>query len=272
MRICVLAFDGLEYDLVVKWRLRHLMQKYYGAYKSLVNPKYGKPYTPTCWASFISGKPMEEHKVTTWWSWGAILEKLRYFPPFVWVKGKRKILMRLGIRPKLRTLPSYITTIFDVIKPSVALFIPSYNEPIEFRNMYDDAAKKGLKELEKTIWAIHEIRKNIFFEYLDKDDWRLLMCWFDLADMIAHLYSSRRSKLRLMKAYFELNNIAKKVRERIGDDVAVLIVSDHGIQKLPDGSIDHSNHGFWSLNVKPPFTPKEIIDFYKLVIELAKRR
>lgn len=40
MRICILAFDGLEYDLVIKWRMKALMQEYYGKYNSPISPTF----------------------------------------------------------------------------------------------------------------------------------------------------------------------------------------------------------------------------------------
>ncbi|MCD6369528.1 MAG: alkaline phosphatase family protein [Thermoproteales archaeon] len=271
MKICILAFDGLEYEFVVKWKLKNLLQEYHGTYKALINPKYDKPHTPTCWASFITGKSLEEHGVTHWWRWNSLLERLRYIPPFIWIKGKRDILMKIGIKPTLRTIPENLSTIFDAVKPSVPLFIPSYNEPVKIHYMYVEASKKGLNEIVKCVWKVHKLRKDVLFKHLKNNEWKLLMCWFDLADLMSHLYTPK-TRFHLLKAYLELNSIAGEVRKRIDNDTAVLIVSDHGIEIEKNGSVDHSEHGFWSLNVKPPFKPRDITDFYKLILELTGER
>jgi len=267
MRVCVLAFDGLEYELVVRWKLKHLMQKYYGKHESVVNPEKGKPYTPTCWATFITGRPYEEHHVNTWTRWGnRIIDRVRYYSPFIWIKNKRKILMKLGIKPKTRSIPDNITTIFDVIKPSIALFIPSYNEPLGLRQRALNKINKGINEYIKAIWELHNYRKREFFKHLTNNEWKLIMCWFDLADLISHAYTPN-TKLQLLKTYYELNGLAKRVSEQVGSESALLIVSDHGFD-LSRG--DHSFHGFWSLNVKPPFEPRKITNFYKLIIKLVE--
>jgi len=245
MRVCVLAIDGLEYSLLLKWRLKHLVQEYYGRHVSPVDPGHGKPMTPTCWASFITGKPPEVHGVRTFTSWGRLIDKIRFCPPFAWVKGKRRLLMKLGIRPSPRTVPRNIRTIFDVVKPSIPLFIPSYNEPVGLRDKF---LRAGEGEFLKKLWDVHR---------------------YNLVDIASHACASPRHKIVLLRAYLEFNKMAREVRERIGSSTALLIVSDHGFERKADGSFDHSNYGFWSLNVKPPFRPRRITDFYNLILELA---
>jgi len=268
VRVCVLAIDGLEYSLVLKWKLKHLMQEYFGRHVSPIDPEHGKPMTPMCWASFITGKPPKVHGVRTFTRWGIrFIDKIRFYPPFTWIKGKRRLLMKLGIKPKPSGIPKNIKTIFDVVKPSIPLFIPSYNEPVELRDKFLHA-RKG--EFLKKLWDVHRYRKEVFFRYLRGSEWKLLMCWFDLVDMASHAYINPRHKLVLMRVYLEANKLAREVREIVGRDTAVLVASDHGFEKKPDGSFDHSNYGFWSLNVEPPFRPRKITDFYNLILEVVR--
>ena len=71
-RAFILALDGLEYELVVRWNLRQLMQKTFGKYSI---PKYYMheteegltPYTPIIWVSFLTGKHPKEHNIKSMW-------------------------------------------------------------------------------------------------------------------------------------------------------------------------------------------------------------
>lgn len=53
----ILGLDGLDPDLVERWRLRWFMQKSYGRhYVGFLKTKY----TPIAWACFVTGKNVEE--------------------------------------------------------------------------------------------------------------------------------------------------------------------------------------------------------------------
>jgi len=267
-KILILAFDGLEYNLVKKWGLTNLMQEYYGKYEAPISPRYRKPHTPSAWASFITGKDVESHHVDDWWTWGRLLDWLRYKPPFKWIKGKKMLLKKLGIKPRPATINKQ-NTIFDVIKPSVALFIPTFSEPFEIRYELSNAFNRGLDAYIKKIWEVHKFREHEFLKCLDKD-WKLCMCWFDLADLLGHIFIVK-NPLKLLKGYLELNKIAKIARSRLNKTI-ILIVSDHGMEPQPDGTGDHTGYGFWSLNVKPPFKPGKITDFYGMILKMIEHK
>ncbi|RLE63016.1 MAG: hypothetical protein DRJ38_08575 [Thermoprotei archaeon] len=265
MRICILAFDGLEYDLVIRWRMKALMQEYYGKYNSPISPTFKKPHTPSAWASFITGKTIEEHGIDGWWTWGRFLDWLRFKPPLRYIKNKSKFLRKIGIRPKLHSIEE-VHTIFNVIKPSIPLFIPSFTEPVHFHYELADAIRESINAYVKKVWEIHRYRKKIFLECLNKD-WKLLMAWFDLADLLGHVFI-KKNPIKLFKGYKELNDIASLARSKLAN-TAILIVSDHGMKPQPKGTGDHSRYGFWSLNVEPPFKPEKITDFYRLIIKIV---
>lgn len=268
MNVLILAFDALEYDIVVGMKLKPLMQEYYGRYEAVTSPRYGKPHTPSAWTTIITGRSPEEHGIDYWWTYGRFLDWLRTKPPLVWIKNKRRILWKLGLKPRVpdkRDLK--FKTIFDLVDRSVALFVPGYNEPVWPHEKLNEAFRKGLREYVKTIWEIHEWRKRVFFEKLG-GDWELFMAWFDLADLLGHVCITK-CRTEFLKAYIELSKIAKKVRDMYRNkDVFILILSDHGMKPVPDGTGDHSSYGFWSANKKPPFTPRKATDFYKLVEEV----
>lgn len=176
MKVLILGFDGLEYDLVVKWKLKHLMQTRYGKYTAVRSPKYGKPHTPSAWTTIITGKTPEEHGIDDWWTYGRILDWLRTKPPLVWIKNKRRILWKLGLKPRLPNKRDLkVKTIFDLTKKSIPLFIPAYNEPVEPHEKLKAAFKKGLNEYIKAIWEIHNWRKNVFLQKLKNNEWELFM-------------------------------------------------------------------------------------------------
>jgi hypothetical protein len=265
LRVLILAFDALEYDLVVKWRLKQLMQMRYGKYEAAKSPRYGKPHTPSAWMTIITGVPPEVHGIDDWWTYGRILDWLRTKPPFVWIKNKRRILWKLGLRPRILDKRDIrVKTIFDLTPKSIALFIPGYSEPTIFREKLNDALHSGVKEYIKTIWWIHEVRKREFFKRLDKD-WELFMAWFDIADLLGHTCIVK-CRLELFKAYLDLVKIVNRAKKMLDDEVFILIMSDHGMKPMPDGTGDHSDHGFWSINRDWEwFNPVKATDFYPLV-------
>jgi predicted AlkP superfamily pyrophosphatase or phosphodiesterase len=271
-RILILAYDGLEYDLVEKWNLRNLMQKTHGKFDAPISPKFGKPHTPSAWASFITGKKIEEHGIDGWWTYGKFLDWLGYKPPLRWIKNKRRVLWKLGIKPRTFSRRDWkCETIFDMVKSSIALNIPAYNEPTKYHEWLNDSLRKSLRDYEETIWKIHEIRKTQLMENLDKE-WKLLMAWFDLADLLGHIHLVKRlGRLRL--AYRELDRLSRDVKRLLPRDTVCLIVSDHGMWDSGDGVTgDHSNHAFWSLNIETDWKPEDVTDFYPKILEWGKKR
>ncbi len=270
LRVFVLALDGLEFTLVKRWRLANLLQRTHGIYKAPVSPRFRKPHTPSAWTSFITGRPVEEHGIDSWWTWGRLLDKLRLLPPFAWVKGKRKLLTKLGIRPRLYGREDLrCPTLFDLIKPSVSLFVPGFSEPPEIHLMLGEAMERGVGYYVRAIWRVHRWRVAELFKRLEEEQgWRFFMVWFDLADLLGHLYMVK-DRLKLMRAYVELDRLARRVGGLVDDGQTVLlIVSDHGME--PRGRTgDHSPYGFWSLNVETDWQPRRITDFYQKILEWA---
>jgi len=274
----VLALDALEYNLVVKWKLRNLMQKQYGFFKVgreyWLNPKakFCEPLTPIIWTSFITGRKPREHGVRSWWVYGGILDRLRWLPIIRHIKGKRKILKFFGIKPHVVNREDLeCKTIFDVVRPSVALFVPGYNEPTRIHEILSEAFERGgTKTYVRMIWKIHEWRKRILFRTLSRaKEWKLFMVWFDLADLIGHV-CIKKNRIELLKAYLELNRMAGRLQELVPDDTLFLIVSDHGMQAVEnDVAGRHSDHAFWSLNIEIDWRPNDFTEFYPKILEFV---
>ena len=270
-RVFILALDALEYNVVSKLRLRSLIQEVYG-YIDVSN--FSIVLTPIIWTSFITGKEPQEHNVHSWWRFSRYrwLDRLahwiRYNVPIIKnipsVKLKR-MLRITGLRPRPPSREDLrVPTMFDIVKPSVALFVPGYSEEDWIRDFYSEAFERGVEEAEKAVWRIHWYRKRRLFEELERSsDWRLFMAWFDLADWIGHLYMGR-SKLKIMKAYFELAKLANKVRRMLPEDTLYMIVSDHGME--PGGH--HSPWAFYSFNIDPGWRPKKITDYFNFIASI----
>jgi len=275
MRVFILALDGLDYGLARRWRLLNLLQKRHGAFRigrEYYHPTQRVPYSPTIWATVITGRRPREHGVRDWWVYGGILDKLRYLPVIRWIKGKRKLLARLGIRPHVPSRAELgCETIFDVVKPSIAVNVPPYNDPTEYHAILREAVEKGLDEYLRAIWRVHEMRVRDTLRALEEaGEWKLFMTWLDLADLLGHTCIGRR-RLELMKGYMELNRLAGELQRRVPGDTVFLIISDHGMRLAEDGvSGDHSEYAFWSLNLDTDWEPRDFTDFYPKILEWTR--
>jgi len=273
VRVIILAYDGLEYTLVKKWRLRYIMQIRHGIHRSPISPRYGKPHTPSAWTSFLTGLEPREHGVDDWWSFGRFLDWIRYKPPLVWIKGKRLFLKKLGIEIKPRLVDHSVIrhrTLFDMVKPSTAVYVPAWNEPVEPHHEYAEALSRSVREYISTVWKWHRKRVEDYWKAFKRGDWRLLMAWFDVADIIGHVCITKCPK-EFRLAYLALEKLAHDTQKRLPEDTLLLIVSDHGMKAMPDGTGDHTDYGFWSINRDWEwFNPKKITDFFNLILKVVE--
>jgi len=270
MRVCIIGIDGLEYNLVRKWKLRGLMQKRYGYF--IVTDEYfnkeGVPYTPKVWATVISGIKPKEHKVSGFYSWGKVLDLIRRAPIVRHIKGKRFLAYKLGLKPKASRVSN---SLFDLTEDAIAVYVPGYNDVLKvyltilksFKGgMF---LKEGLNEYVKTIWRIHKLRKKRTFEEIKKD-WKLFMTYFDLLDLLGHLYYVKYPK-KLRIAYMEMDRVVEKIRRIVPEDTVILILSDHGMEESPDSITgNHSGRAFWSINIDTEWRPEDFTDIYKAVV------
>ena len=274
-RVFVMALDGLEYDLVIKWRLKNLLQKKYG--KIQVKPSYyfpnghDVPWTAKVWSSFVTGTPPEKLGIRSFSTYGKILDFIRFLPPFKWIKNKRRFLVKIGICPRTPTRKdmSY-RTLADVVNPSVSVYFPFVDDIFNLRRFMLLFETHGAKVFEKEMLKVHRLRIDLTFKMLEeKHDWKLFLTYFDAPDLMGHLHIAKRLK-RLKRFYQSLDFLAYKLKKKVPEDTVFLIVSDHGMQPMPDGTGDHSCHAFWSVNIDTDWEPKDIIDFYPQILRWCK--
>lgn len=277
MKIVILAMDGLEYELVVKYRLKYLMQKVYGYVD--VSDYYinevGDILTTAIWASFITGEPPNRHGINRLWiSRSKLIDILVLKRDKLIPKILRPILSTVARKLHVVEPPSKrhlrmrgLKTIFDEVKSYVIDF-PAYNESMSTRERLIRASRRGLSEYANEVWKLNKERVRKFINVLKhSNDYMLYAVWLDLADKIGHIYLPKKRKLEVMKAYFWLNSVAYKVNKLINPETDILIiVSDHGMNI--DGS--HSPRAFYSFSKNLNFKPKSITDFCNLVKNLIE--
>jgi len=241
MRVCILAFDGLDYHLASRFGFPNLLQEEYGMVS--LDPIPHPASSATLWASFITGKLPEEHGVLT----GVPMARIR--------------------------VKEGVPTIFDLAKKPIALWVISYNpHPLYF---HPDHVNLELKCYQDEIYEpIFEGELTKLFlsqreECLRRlgEDWDLFMAHFNYADALGHVFGGR--PLRMHRIYSRLNRFVGEVKERI-KDALLLIVSDHGIaprikdgRRTPYGA--HTTYAFYSLSRRMGLEKVRLIDFFGLI-------
>ena len=298
MRVIVLGMDGLDANLVVKWGLKTFMQQYYGVHDVRVAVRPNDPlYTPLIWAGFLLGKPAYsfglDHRLI------AIRRAQRgYRFPTALYKIRFKLfgMRKLGIRPILMKLKIY--DIKKVVEkaheiealpeealkytlPEIAKSngyrvwtkeFPSYNDfkCAEWRakalELVGVSNEKYLEELEERYqYSIKLLQEAV--ESAKSHD--LILYYTPVIDMANHRFykpDNIKYMTRLATYYKRMEKAVSEVIKQIPKS-ALIIVSDHGFDPKKR---EHSSHGFWSINVKPPLIPRTILDFKPLILKLLR--
>ena len=167
-----------------------------------------------------------------------------------------------------------ISTIFDEIKPSIALFVPTYT-PFTERKFVTLVNAIGNPAMER-LYVYHEYKNlkkqiNILFRNLKRRlPWRLFMVYFSFTDHLGHLYRGNLSKMR--RIYALADRLAHSVKSFLPEDALFLIISDHGMRPAFKGSRYgvHSEYGFYSLNVPLRLKYPKIQDFPYILKRVLK--
>jgi len=230
--LIILAYDALDLGMVKKYNCRNLMQLEYG--RTDIS-EFKLPRTVVLWASFLTGRNMEEEiPVKTQWEFKLKLEET-FFP--------------------------FFETYMAIDVPAFSLKGENHAEERRLLKAYfDDEAV--IEEYDETVWKNHVENKKEFFNSLGK--FNLVMGYFDLADAVGHLSFGIPEKMK--KVYMELEDLTREVKSSTDD--FILIISDHGMK--PVGRYgDHSKNGFYSANRKLGLNLPRITDFYGLIKRMA---
>lgn len=261
-RVIVLGIDGLEYDLVERWRLKNIMQK---TYCKVDLSDFSVIITPPIWGSMLTGE-IDDEIIKVWEKTAEISGLKTDLKQKWWAKLGKKILpfpvqMRIwkifferrtvGGNPFDITV-NYVkekglTNIFQFFEKPWTNGIPSYG-----RNVSNPVKRKLM---EKAIsgdkkpyidYAIKEYKddKSQLFSALNKQEYELIFWYIVMIDSVGHLYGD---SLTAMKFYLEINEVVGKIRERYTSS-CIYVISDHGMDPTKSGCGDHSDHGFFSSN------------------------
>lgn len=274
MRVFVLALDGLSYELVHLWDLKHLKQKKYGKFPSIINRKHGEPLSPQVWGSFITGviQNIDDWKIYSkpieWIRWNTPLKLIRGSEAVSKTFGKKILIPILEVikRQKKYAGPESLrgAAIFDLIPQSIAVNVPMYNLDSEWLFRYTRKILEGdIDAFEKHVLDDADLMIRETFGRMH-DDWVLFMTWIPIADQMGHVFTSKPRKIRGI--YERLNMLAHRVSSKLPKDCLLVIVSDHGMKVSPDGvSGCHTDSAFYSVNEELDWNPNEITDFYDFI-------
>jgi hypothetical protein len=271
VRVCILGYDGLEYDIVEKQNLTQIKQREYGKVKVPIVGGIDDPSTPIVWTSFITGQPPDVHGVDMPEVWDNAFDGFRSFI------RKHKILHGISRRFKIgykvrgaigieAKFPSRknikCPTLFDEIDQSIPLGIPVFNKNLS--KVYPVGEVIRVRQnpsyslnFEKKIRKLFTQEVEDLFEAIKKD-WKLLMVHFHITDLFGHVFWGTE---KLITLYEEMNNLTKRIKMELRKDDLVLIISDHGMSKL-----GHTKQGFYSFSQKLGLKDPDITDFFKILV------
>lgn len=284
-RIIILGIDGLEYNLVTEWNLKHLQQR---AYTKTDLSDFKVIVTPPIWASMLTGRkiPEIEEPFIRRQKFIANQGNIAKVKTPWYVKLGAKVLP-LSIRKKLGdTITSnpfektydYLLrtkkyrTMFDYFEKTWTNGVPSYGRNVsnpEVKAAMAEAVRGNLKPLLEYAFKTYERDRKALFEALE-GDYELIFWYTPFLDEISHFLI--RKKLKLMNVYLDLNKLARNVSEKLDEDDVLYIISDHGMEPIPGDPRggDHSDHGFFSSNTGELI--KKPQELFELVVKRAEGR
>lgn len=278
--VLVIAFDGLDYELIQEFGLENIKLDYFDRIDNSSNIKSIK--TSELFASFITGTNYEEHSVTGYSKWPNpyirdFEEAVEGKWPFTKFKTFRKALYS-SFNSKDFSKQPYMeedltsNTLFDEINNSRPMFIPSFN-PSDYwaSDAWQQPLKKNMDPRKMVkLWETREFshRKKMLFRELDIFSRDFLMMHIHYPDIYQHIYGdvdAFYNKNKLRKMYREIDDLAKEIKESSNYDI-IIFMSDHG---LPTKNA-HNENAFYSSNKKLFDEEPHITDFYDKILDFTQ--
>ncbi|MFB6143835.1 MAG: alkaline phosphatase family protein [Candidatus Nanohaloarchaea archaeon] len=286
MKVLVVAFDGMDYELMKKFDLDNIPQEHFDTFDN----KRGMKTVITCelFVSMITGKTHEEHgvvgiktEITSGWR-----SKVADILAPEWARNNIRGFHRFGrlldtvLERKERHYlkEDYnIDTLFEKIDGSRALFVPGYNtSEMVVAKAYGRLMNYGYSfdEKQKAYERFgFRARKQELFDDMKRIGARpLLFAHFHSPDMMQHKYGDTTldtyDEKEMRRKYMELDNLAGDIKEKAeeaGYDV-IIFFSDHG-RPYPSG--EHNQHAMYSSNF-PLFDDVDnphITDFHDVILD-----
>lgn len=272
----VVAFDGLDLELIERYGLENIPQKEFGSIEN--KEEIDTIVTTELFASFITGKTWGEH--------GAVglgkyqnpkldalekkLNRMRFFKKF---SGLRKEIYKQipffnGATTSFTKDDMKVDTIFEKISDSKAIDVPSYNYGYNVKLM-DTIQEQGLEAAEKDLDRFTKWKKGELFDEMEKDH-DLIMAHFHKPDHIHHWYWEVGKMDKVEETYHEMDEFAGEILEKAEENGfdTVIFMSDHGLPDVENGG--HNENAFYSCNNElfGDKTP-HITEFHDKILELV---
>lgn len=278
--VLIVAFDGLDYDLIREYSCDTIMQEEFGLIDNHTDVVHRM--TSELYISFITGRPTEEHGNV---GLGETEEP--------W---KRKVRDALELTGRAGQIPGYtrvlkaikelldindekysrkhldVDTWFDEVLDSTALFVPGYNPSVFWKYACGlEPLRNGgtNEESYELVDRDSEYRKRRLMQELEKDDPpSLLMCHFQKPDTVQHLYApdgNINDEEKMRETYQQMDTVAGEIIEAAdGKYDTIIFMSDHGLPEISQ----HNRKAFYSCNHEL-FGDEEprIIGFHDPVLE-----
>ena len=273
--ILIVAFDGLDYELIQRYDCQNVIQDEFGQIDNNVDG--ADRVTWPLFASFVTGEHPTDHGVTSFTRWNndrvhCIESFLDQFTIGEKTVGLRKAILEsinsLGLQRKKYTQKHIETDmLFDLIPGSQSVNVPVVDVNNVCGRVCQTFRRWGLDRARREMEKEYYWRRQEFWDAVTPEK-PLLMAHFHYPDFIQHYYGDHRAvydRHELEQMYQRIDTFAEQIRTRTDYD-HVLFMSDHG---LPEGQ-EHNTNAFYSCNsaVFGSETP-HITDFFETVMEWA---
>ncbi|UIP01069.1 alkaline phosphatase family protein [Halobaculum sp. CBA1158] len=238
--LLVLALDALDHEHVSRFDVPALELEQARPIETFSYMK-DQPYTLEVWPTVATGLGPEEHGLTG----GGTSEWDNSAVNFV-----SKFTSKLGgnTRDKLGSLAESVTGATYSIPETDSEHVfqgegrvvhnwPGVHNSAELKRVWDtanpDEGDQTIGGFEREIYGIGAEQFGWTREMLNHE-LSLVGCHIHTLDMCGHIY--RHDEARYRKTYQRVNDWVAEVRDRLGDDDELLLLSDHGIHTSWDSS------------------------------------
>lgn len=265
MSVLVVAFDGLDYNLIQNFSCSSLQQAEFGT----IDNETGihTRVTGELFASFITGELPEKHGIRglkKWTNPGLApymehIERFRYSGLLVSVL---KSIRRLELEKRTYhqdDLP--IPSLFEKIPKSQDIEVPAYTKQTLHDRIWTGLSLyNDLNLCDRDSKAEFEYRKKRLFEELHEPH-DFLMCHFIRPDTVQHITTDMDD---LEELYGEMDSLSEEILNSNHNYDTVIFMSDHGI---PEGD-EHNTRAFYSSNRELFDDTPHITDFHDKILSL----
>lgn len=273
MRVLIVAFDGLDYELIQEFECSEIISM--NEFGQIDNhTDIDNIATAELFTTFISGTT--EHNITGVGQdedsisnklLNMIPKQIRYF-----LKGYQGIvnlwnrITKNGVKQLYSQDDLEVDTWFDQIPNSKAVNVPAYSKNTYMSRAFN-AYRQGWGDEPaiRDARAEHSHRKEELFEAMS-EDYDLVMGHFHIIDILQHIHIGKEGKEKLRGEYENIDNLTREIKERAEEEGfdRVIFMSDHG---LP-AQRKHNKQAFYS-STDEMFGDRvpHISDFYDKVLD-----